>query len=422
MIRRARSVLFALLLLAMSAFAGAKDIWLIEAGRLTRVDVGAGTMQSAPISEFVRKVAPIGNGGAWALTDTALTLLDDAFVPQASMQMMFGEAAMVGPIVADPEEGGVWLGIGASLVYFDRTGARVRQLSMDAPVLAMAVAGPDATFVATATTLMRLDSTGAAVARIDLANLPGTGSAMALMDPVAGYLWLVRAGAVIQFDALLGMAPRATIVVPCPDAASLDSQSGVLTLISGQEVLRYDRNAAAIRPGVFTSEMLADIAGIESQARNPMLWFGDRIGLGAIELLGGLVSRVPGRQGVDRFAADPLHFEQHLDMDVAGVLPSDPSTQVSLRFRTYCDGFVCAASPAYLKALRVRSMRDGDGVGSLFSADINHDAFSGRIPVAPWQFASLEAWVIDAYGNRSNVVGRHAADRAPKISIVKSRP
>ena len=70
----------------------------------------------------------------------------------------------------------------------------------------------------------------------------------------------------------------------------------------------------------------------------------------------------------------------------------------------YCDDFVCAPSSAYLKGLRLRVLRGGDDVGELFRANVNHDEFSGRIPVAPWQIASpLQAWVIDAYGNRSNV-------------------
>ncbi len=55
-------------------------------------------------------------------------------------------------------------------------------------------------------------------------------------------------------------------------------------------------------------------------------------------------------------------------------------------------------------ALRLRATRDESDVSGLFSARASHDDFIARIPVAPWQVASpLEAWVIDAYGNKSNV-------------------
>ena len=239
--RSLRRILVAAFLLAVPAFAGATGIWLIEGGRLSRVDFGAGSFLTAPIDERVRNVAPLGNGGAWVLSDNALTLLDDALVVQSTTKVMPDEAASFGPMAADSSDRGVWLGAGASLLHFDSHGSRMSQLPVDGPVHAIAVAGPDALFVATATALMRLDSTGAMVARFDVTHMPGASSVDLLMDPVAGFLWLVRSGAVVQFDALMGLTRGAVIVVDGPDAVSLDAQSGILTLVTGQEIRHYDR-------------------------------------------------------------------------------------------------------------------------------------------------------------------------------------
>ncbi len=397
-------ILAAALLLATPAFASATGVWLIEGGRLSRVDFGAGSFLTAPIDEHVRNVAPLGNGGAWVLTDEALTLLDDALVVQSTTKVMPDEAAMFGPMVADPSDRGVWIGVGASLLHFDSFGSRGRQWPVDGPVLAIAVAGPDALFVATSTALMRLDSTGAMVARFDLTQLPGTSSANLLLDPVAGYLWLVRSGAVIQFDALMGLARGAVIVVDGPDAVALDAQNGVLTLVIGQEIRHYDRKASAMHRGAFTSEALIDIAGIDAQLRERILWFGDRTGFGVVDLTDGAVVRIPGGQSVNRFAADPLRFEQRLDADLSGNAASAASTQVTFRVKTYCNGVVCVPSPAYVKGLRLRATRDEFDVSGLFAANTDRDEFVGHIPAAPWQVAPpLQAWVTDAYGNRSNV-------------------
>ena len=404
MMPRATCLLSAVLLLAISTVANARGVWLIEETRLFRADFNAGSMASVPIDGNVRNVAPAGNGGAWVLTDFALTLLDDALMPQSSTHMVPGETAMVGPMVADGSDGGVWLGVGASLVHFDASGSRVSQWSVDGPVLAIATAGPDALFAATATALLRLDSTGGLRARFDLTQLPGTSSVNLLLDPSQGFAWLIRAGAVIQFDALMGLAHRATIVVPGPSAVGLDLPSGVLTVVTGQEVRHYNRNASLVSPGSFTSELLVDIAGIDAQTRDRILWFGDRTGFGTIDLTDGAVVRIPGGRGVDRFAADPLHFEQHLDTDVSTGAANADSTQVTFRLQSLCNGLMCAPSLAYLKGLRFRAMRDGSDVSGLFAANADRDEYVGRIPVAPWQIAApLHAWITDAYGNRSNV-------------------
>ena len=380
-------ILAAALLLATPAFASATGVWLIEGGRLSRVDFGAGSFLTAPIDEHVRNVAPLGNGGAWVLTDEALTLLDDALVVQSTTKVTPDEAATFGPMVADSSDRGVWIGVGASLLHFDSFGSRVSQWPVDGPVLAIAAAGPDALFVATSTALMRLDSTGAMVAQFDLTQLPGTSSANLLLDPVAGYLWLVRSGAVIQFDALMGLARGAVIAVDGPDAVALDAQNGVLTLVIGQEIRHYDRKASAIHRGAFTSEALIDIAGIDAQLRERILWFGDRTGFGAVDLTDGAVVRIPGGQGVDRFAADPLRFEQRLDADLSGNAASAASTLVTFRVKTYCNGVVCVPSPAYVKGLRLRATRDEFDVSGLFAANTDRDEFVGHIPAAPWQVA-----------------------------------
>ena len=426
-------ILSALLLFAISAIASARGAWLIEDGRLLRVDFGAGSMVSVPIDGHVKNVAPNGTGGAWVLTDSALTLLDDALIPQSSINMTTGETAMVGPMAADPSDGGVWLGVGASLLHFDAFGSRVSQWAVDGPVLAIAKAGPDALFAATATALMRLDSTGAMVARFDFAPLSGASPANVLLDPIEGFVWLVRAGAIIQFDALMGLAHRATIVVPGPDAVGLDFPSGVLTIVTGQEIRHYNRNAAAISAGAFTSELLVDIAGIDARVRDRVLWFGDRTGFGIIDLTDGAVARIPGGHGVDRFAADPLRFEQRLDTDVSASAANAGSTQVTFRLQSFCNGLICTPSLAYRKGLRFRATRDESDISGLFVANADRDQYVGRIPVTPWQIATpLHAWITDAYGNRSNVAvvtwpigttgGRSQAQAASPPTITITTP
>ena len=142
-------------------------------------------------------------------------------------------------------------GVGASLLHFDRAGSRVGQMTIDAPVLAIAVAGPDAIFVATATSL----TTPGFVRRVRSTNrsikYAGSGFDGSANGPAAGYLWLVRGGAVIQFDALLGLVPRATIVVPGPDAVGLDAMSGMLTMMLGGKYC----NTTGTRRRFFTARL-----------------------------------------------------------------------------------------------------------------------------------------------------------------------
>jgi len=427
MTRRTLAAVLALGLAMLAGHAVAKSLWLVEAGRLTRVDMETGVAESVAASERVRDVAPLAGGGAWVAAATALTRLDDALQTAARADLSADELASGGTMAADAD-GGVWLGVGSRLVRFDRSGARSREVFLDGAALAIAMLGPDAVFAATATSLVRIDAAGAIVARAALAFLPGNGIMGLLSDPLAGYVWLVRANAAIEFDALLGLAPRATVDVGSPEAANVEAATGVLTLVAGQSIRHFDRDAKEILPAAFVSEPFVELAGIEPAARDPWLWFGDRLGIGIVGLLDGGIVRRLGAQPVDRFAAEPARTELRLDADLSAVAFDDASTSLKFGVSVLCGALACTPTPAYLRGLRLRAQGGDDDLGAFFRADDSHAAFAGRIPAAPWQLVPpLRAWVIDAFGNRSSdavvtwpvtpVEQRRHAMAAPTIAI-----
>ncbi len=400
--RRALTTFVALCVGAVSSCAVAKAIWLVEGGHLTRLDPELGITQRAPVVAGVRNVAPTASGGAWVATEGILTRLDGALEPAALTPLSPAEAATFGPMAAERSDDGLWAALGATLVRFDAAGSRVREVTFESPPLAIAVAGPEAVFVATATALVRVDGAGAVGARADFARLPGSGVMSLLADPLAGYVWLVRTGAVIQFDALQGLRPRASIVVAGPDAADVELRSGTLTLVSGQRIERFDRDGRAILPGTFASEPFVDLAGIDGAPRDPLLWFGDRIGFGIVGLGDGAIVRLAGSPSVERLAVAPPPFELRLDEDLSDVAAGDTSTPVTLRFSLRCEAVECVAAPAYLHGMRLHAYGGDDDLSALFGAGAASATFTASVPTAPWQVAPpLRAWVTDPWGNRS---------------------
>ncbi len=326
-----------------------------------------------------------------------------AFATVARAQLSPEELANFGAVAADRAESGVWAGIGPALVHFDASGSRGREIGLDGETLAIATMGPDAIFAATASSLVRIDSGGTIVGRAEFARLPGSGVTALLADPLAGYVWLVRAGAAVQFDVLFGLAPRAVIDLVAPVAADIDARTGVLTLVAGPRIQHFDRDARERLPGALASEALVEPVGIAQDANGSVLWFGDRSGFGFIGLSDGTVVRIPGASPVDRFAAEAARVDLRLDQDLSAVLPGDASTPLTFQASVRCDALACTPTLGYLRGLRLWALGGGDDRSALFRADDVPGLFSGRVPTAPWQVAPpLRSWVTDAWGNRSN--------------------
>ena len=403
MTRRAFAAVVALALSCIAACATAKNLWLVDEGRLERIDTASGVAQPILALAGVRDVAPTGTGGAWVLTADALVRLDESLAPQARAPLLSEELAVMGPIAADRADASLWAGVGTALVRFDAGASRVREIALDGAALAIATMGPDALFVATASSLLRIDASGTIVARANLARYAGGAPVSLLVDPLAGYVWLVRPGAIVQFDALAGLGMRAMIAAPVVDAADIDARTGILTLVAGQRVLRFDREAAPVPPDALASEPFIDLVGIEGAPHDPLLWFGDRIGFGIVGLADGAVVRLPGSRPVDRFVADPAHVELRLDADLTGVTWTDASTRLALRFTVLCDALDCTATPAYRRRLRLQAFGGGDDLSALFANGDESRTFAADLPWAPWQLAPpLRATVADIWGNRSD--------------------
>jgi hypothetical protein len=401
--RHVLAVFIVLLLAAHVPAATAKLIWLLEGERLVRVDSATSLREALPMAG-ARTIAPTVDGGAWALTDEAFVLFDDALAVRLRIPLAREQIGTIGAVAVDAGDGSLWYASGPLLVHVDRTGMQDRRLAADGPVLAIAVGGPDALFVASPASLTRFDSEGHVVGRFVLGGPPGGETKAILDDPLAGFVWLVREGAVVQFDALFGLAPRTAIFAPGLSAASIDAETGTLTLLVSREILRYDRNGAPVAPGTFASEALSHVVGVATPGRDPLLWFADGAGLGTIDPNDGVVLRF-GESATQAFAAAPMRFEPQLDADVAGHAVGVDSTAVTLRFGASCDRFPCEPLPAYLHGLRLEARQGDEDVAGQFAANPGHDRFSAELPIAPGAAAPpLQAWVVDARGNRSNTV------------------
>ncbi len=392
-----------LLLLAwLSAAAWGRDLWLVEQGRLFRVDTATAEWRELPSADTVRDVAPMADGGAWVLGAHALARVDDALVEHASVDLRPDEIDGAGPMAADPHAGTLWMASGARLLHFDERGRRVHDLALVEPVRSLAVVGPDAIFVATASSLARYDGAGNVVAWLDLALVPGGEVSAMAIDPLAGFLWLARAGTLVQFDVLAGIVPRTMVAVAIPDAVTVDVATGTVTLLAGREISRFDRDGTRLGAGVVSSEGLFEVAGIETASAGDWLWFGDRSGLGVVELRSGHVARLQSRRSVTRFVTAPPRFAARVDAHASVASGLDAGTDVALRFLVTCDDAACTPTLAFLRSLKVEVMLGRTDVAAAFRSDARGDAFAGRVDASPWQPGpSLSASTVDAFGNRS---------------------
>jgi hypothetical protein len=378
----------------------ARSVWMVDAASITRVELQQGDVTAIPRTGEVHAVASAGAAGAWMIVDDALVLFDATLAQRVRVPLRSALAPGQAALAAQMSDGSAWIAAGGTLLHVLTDGSIAGESVLDEPVSSIAVAGPDAIFMASASALRRIDGMGNVEWRADLAALPGQGPAALLLDPLAGYVWLAREGALVQFDVLASSA-RLVIVTPQPDAMSVDPRSGVLTSITGRQLARYDRDGKPVFAPMFVTEPLLDLAGVDRHAPAPLLWFGDRAGFGAIDLVVGAVLRVPGTDGIRHFGTAPPRIEPVLQLGEHqdALLPA--GGQLLLGASVLCDGMPCVASPGYLQAMRLRTLAAG------------HDASTATAPLHPrivagqpqWSIdhgaSPSIAWLTDAYGNPS---------------------
>ena len=416
MIGRLARVLVALLCLACAPPAGARAVWFAETAALSRLDVDSGALQTVPMPEAVLGIAPASSNSAWVLTKGALIRVDEALAEHARVGIDPVEVDGTVAMAADPIGEGVWVATGRQIAGFDRAGRRTQAWTAAEPVRALAVAGPSAIFVASAIALTQYDADGSVVARLDLVNLRGSDVLRMHVDALAGTIWLVRSGALVQVDVFAGLVPRKAYAIQGPDATALEPANGNLTSLTGRTVTRYSRNALPPAPAIFASESLDAPAGVDIGMRRPLLWFGDRLSLGAIDLDSGIVHRIAETESVYWFAAPPLPLQPSIQIDAPAGLASGDDVLVQMRYGALCDGTECVATPSYLSGLRLDAYLGNRSVSALLTRDIQGEGASGQVPNSIWPAGeSMRAWVTDAYGNRSDaqsLARREATGRA----------
>ncbi len=412
MIGRLARVLVALLCLACTLPVCARAVWFAETGALSRLDVDSGDLQTVPMQEAVLGIAPASSNSAWVLTKGALFRIDEALAERVRIDIDPLEFDGTVAMAADPIEEGVWIAMGRQIAGFDKAGRRTQAWTAAEPVRALAVAGPNAIFVASTIALTQYDSNGAVLARLDLGNVRGSDVRGMYVDALAGTIWLVRSDALVQVDVFAGLVPRTTHSIQPPDATALEPINGVLTSLAGRTLTQYGRDALPLTPGIFATESLNAPAGADTAVLHPLLWFGDRVSLGAIDLNSGIVERIAGTESVHRFAASPLPLQPSLRIAAPAALGSSEDVLVQVKYGALCNGTDCVATPPYLAGLHLDAYLGTRSISALFIRDTQGDGASGRVPMSIWPAGeSMRAWVTDAYGNRSDAasLARHEA-------------
>lgn len=403
MTRGALRVLIVALGIAASTSASARDLWVVAQGRVLRVDTLTGIVRHLDLAQPVHGIAPTPDGGAWILRERTLARVDEAMIERANIELADADVATAGPMAADPHGGTLWMAFGGRLAHFDLNGNRLLETTLPEPLRALAVVGPEAAFAATASSLVRFDSGGNVVARVDLAHAPGGDVSGMAIDPLAGFLWLARAGALVRFDILAGLALRASVPIAVPRAVAADVATGEITVVAGREVVRFARDGTRLGPGVVLPDEVDEVAGIERGPSAAWLWLGDRRGVRLVDLAGGGVLRVPGTDVVTRFETAPPRFESHLDAVASVATGTVSGTDVALRYFVTCDGAWCAPASAFLRALSLGARLGGGDIGTDFARNEAGDVFTATLPYSPWEPGpTLAASTRDAYGNRSD--------------------
>ena len=388
-------------LLLMYGTSDARELWLVEPDAVVRVDVAAIAVASAPWAESVHAIAPIRDG-AWLLGNDSLVLLDSAFHERTRVALAEFALPADRALAAQPDDGSAWLAIGQRLLHVGTDGVVQAEQTLSEPVHALVVAGPEAIFAASARTLSRYDHAARLTQQVELATLAGNGATALIADPLGGYVWLARNGALVQFEAMFQLVARRSVAISTTHAMVLARESGALVVVSGNQVERFDREGNGLAPHAIASSPLVDLAGLERSDAPAMVWFADRLGFGALDALTGRVTRVPDSARVLRLAGAALRVAPFLE----AITPlAGANRMAQLRASVRCDDDECDATPAYHRGLQLHASHAGRDAGELFQRQ------EERFP-ATWRFdldslgamPPVDTWVTDAYGNRSPVV------------------
>ncbi|MFO1304394.1 MAG: Ig-like domain-containing protein [Burkholderiales bacterium] len=384
---------------AIALSSEARQLWVIEQGRLVRVDTANAKVRALGGPDRVRGVAPSSDGGAWVLREDGLARFDAGMTERLLVPMSAEDLAAVGPMAAEPQSGALWLAKGLRLFRFQPDGDRREIGATFDPIRAIAIAGPDAVFVATDSMLMRYDGGGALTARLDLSRVEGREVRAMALDPLAGFLWLARDGVAHQLDVLAGISVRRSLAL---DARALvvDARSGELTAVDDARVLRHARDATLLLSSSIGEEV-REAVGLELSRESDWLWIGNHLGLGLVDLVDGSLVRVPGLGRVTSLVAAPPRFAGALESHAQASAPGS-GTDVAFRYFVTCDELACLPTVAFLRALRMDVSLDGKPLGGVLGREATGDTFSATLPLAPEVAGpTLRAEVIDAFGNRS---------------------
>lgn len=378
----------------------ARMIWVVEQARVVRVDTATATLRALDLGD-VRGVAPKADGGAWILRAESFAALDASMAEVRVVPMEPSDLESVGPMAVEVKSGSLWVGVGHRVVHVTTSGDRRDIAVLPGAIRAIAIAGPDAVFVASDSLLVRYDSEGRPVARFDLERVPGGQVRGVGIDPLAGLLWLVRDGMALQLDVLAGISLRTSIGIRDPHAVVVDAATGHLTVLVDGVVARYGRDGTALR-AVAVADEIREVAGIELSRGSDWLWLGDRLGLGLIDVNDGSLVRVPGMRGVMRLAAAPPRFSGVLDAEADSSNHASAATRIALRYSAACDEDACLPTLAFLHALRIEAELGGRDVASAFRLEPSGDTYRATLPVAASASGVvLGAVAVDAFGNRS---------------------
>lgn len=389
--------------IAFMAPAHSRLIWMVEQGRVVRIDTATATLRAFDLGD-VRGIAPGADGGAWVARNVDLAVLDASMTELRVVALDPADIESIGPMAVEAQSGSVWAGAGQRVIRVTTGGERRDVAEWPDQIRAIAIAGPDAVFVASDSLLVRYDGEGHPVSQFDLSRVPGGQVRGIGLDPLAGLVWLVRDAMALQLDVLAGITLRTSVPIRDPRAVVVDAASGELTVLADGVVARFGRDATALRT-VAMAEETRNVAGIELSRGSDWLWLGDGLGLGLIDLDDGSLVRMPGIRAVTRLAAAPPRFHGALVVEAAAPDTSSSATRVGLHYSATCDEEACLPALAFLHSLRIEAALGGRDATSAFRRDVAGDVFRATLPVAASASGtSLGAVAVDAFGNRSERV------------------
>jgi hypothetical protein len=374
----------------LSCLAQASWLWHLDGPAPTRIEIGAGIVQTAGEPGPVDAFLPLEDGGAWLRRgDEVIRLTPDL------------DAAARATVVAaksmhwEPQSRHLWVAAGSDLLRYDdalRLGGVAR---IAADIRAVAGSGPEAIWVATDSRLLRFASGGELVESFDLVALLGGAPVRGILaDTPRARLWAVAAtGDVVALDVADGMRPAGARLSLSPGAraVALDAVAGTLVELVDREWRPAGTgHAHASLAGIPAADALQSIGVVRFAS-------GDRSAEPSIVVAAPIVV-------LDASAARRWHWLPPPSLALAAGAPIVQSnatgTEIVLELEARCGARPCTADPL-LASLRATI----DLAGQAGKADVRrlgdrwivHIASNG--PLAPGAHP-LVVTLADAFGNR----------------------